>query len=119
MVVLKGGGGSGWHKIAMWQMCIMDGALVDACTMCSPDKERQIAGSACVWRRSRTADAASTGGCQCTTHLSVWLDDLDGIRSKINFSVVANKNLTILQMPLLYLGVCYKHAEVKIALLWE
>ena len=51
------------------------GALADACTMCSPDKERQTAGSACVWRRSRAADAASTGGCQCTTQLSVWLDD--------------------------------------------
>ena len=38
---------------------------------------------------------------------------------KKSFSVVANKNLTTLQMPLLYIGVCYKHAEVKIALLWE
>ena len=100
------------------------GALADACTMCSPDKERQTAGSACVWRRSRAADAASTGGCQCTTHLSVWLDDqkkTDCYASEVkkSFSVVANKNLTILQMPLLYIGVCYKHAEVKIALLWE
>ena len=27
VVVLKGGGGSRWHKVAMWQMHIMDGGI--------------------------------------------------------------------------------------------
>ena len=31
---------------------------------------------------------------------------------KKKFSVATNKKIISLQMPMLYLGVCYKHAEV-------
>ena len=57
--------------------------------------------------------------CLCGLTIKKKLSDCYASEVKKSFSVVANKNLTILQMPLLYIGVCYKHAEVKIALLWE